>query len=262
MKRQLSLLIIVGILAACGSSDSADQPAAEPAPSIETEATAGDEPEQPSVDDPEVDEPEVDDPEVDEPEVDEPEVDEPEVDEPGAAVVIDSLDDIPSECRKIMGAFLRELEPILEGIDWENATIGDLEEIELAFDEPGTRLDTAMTNSGCDDLDFGPDPDAELELTLELARQEAPGFVTYLEFVRDLSAAFEEAGVVAGVPTDCDGALAFVAAMADRTDTVSEVPIPEYAALTAAMTTIQTECPPERSNAFYEDSIFDDWISG
>ena len=173
-------------------------------------------------------------------------------------IMIDDIDDLPPECRQIMGDFLREIEPIVTAIDWQTATMASLETLDTTFGEPSDRLDAAMAASGCDRYDFGPESDTDLAFTIELAKAEAPGVVTWLEFIRDLDAA----GAPDGIPTDCEGAIAFVDELIDRTSGMSEVPISQFTGVTGAMSTIQTECPAERWTAYFDDPAFQAWAAG
>ena len=54
------------------------------------------------------------------------------------------LDDIPQECRDLIGDFLREIEPLVSDIDWENATMADLERLGDVIEEPVSDMDVKM----------------------------------------------------------------------------------------------------------------------
>ena len=262
MKRLLTIAIVSALLAACGGGDQADtQPVGTPAPSAGDQTSDGD---------------------AANSDEDEPTDQQTDTDSGGDtgggdvgdvgdvgdddsdSVVITDIDDIPAECREIMGGFLREIEPIVEGIDWETATVAGLQEFEESFDEPSVRLEESLASSGCDVYDFGPDEENGLEFSLELARQEAPGVVGYLEFIRDLFQEFdpEDAGDDPDLPTDCNGAIAFVSDVVEQTDNLSDLPVSEYVNITAVLNTIQFNCPPERAQAFYEGPVFAAWVAG
>ena len=179
-------------------------------------------------------------------------------------VTITEIDDIPAECRQIMGDFLREIEPMVDDIDWDTATVAGLQEFEESFDEPSVRLEQALASSGGDVYDFGPDEENGLEFSLTLAREEAPGVVGYLEFIRDLFEGFDPdiQDGDPGLPTDCDGAIAFVSDVVERTDNLSDLPVSEYVNVTAVLNTIQFNCPPEQAAQFYEGPAFAAWVAG
>jgi hypothetical protein len=292
MKRRLSLLVVLGVLAACGSGSAETSPTSDSSTTTDSVLepdTSDSDTSEPNTSEPDTSEPDTSEPDTSEPDTSEnpaPPADGDEVDDVGDTIdpdddtiepdddtiepdddtiepdddtiMIDDVDDLPAECRQIMGDFLREIEPIVNAVDWENATIASLETFDTTFTDPSDRLDAAMEASGCDRYDFGPESDTSLEFTIELARVEAPGVVAWLEFIRDLDAT----GVPDGIPTDCEGAIAFVSELIGRTSGMSEVPISQFTGVTSAMSTIQSECPTEQWTAFFEDPAFQAWANG
>jgi hypothetical protein len=280
MKRRLSVLVVLGVLTACGSGSKEASPSSDSSDStdstLEQDTTEQDTTEQDTTEQDTTEQDASGDPaspgDSDEGAVDGDTIEPPDDDGDPAndlgndvriepdddSIVIDDLDDLPAECRQIMGDFLREIEPIVNAIDWQTATMASLETLDTTFGEPSDRLDAAMAASGCDRYDFGPENDTDLEFTIELAKAEVPGVVTWLEFIRDLDAT----GAPEGVPTDCEGAIAFVDELIERTSGMSELPITQFAGITSAMSTIQIECPTERSTAFFDDSTFQAWATG
>ncbi|MEZ5377617.1 MAG: hypothetical protein R2733_14020 [Acidimicrobiales bacterium] len=171
-----------------------------------------------------------------------------------SGATIRSLDDLPSECRDAIGDFLRTIEPTVSEIDWENATLADMEEIGTALDEPGTEFETRMADAGCEDIQ--PDSDEEsVALMIELAEQEAPGTVGFLTFISSFATSFDEgAAASSDVPADCDGAIAYVEGLMADSESMMELPMSEMVNVTAAMEVITSECSLEESAAFLEDN--------
>jgi len=282
MKRRLSVLVVLGVLTACGGGSKEASPSSDSTDS--TDSTLDQDSSDSTLDqdstnstiDQDATEPETSDDPASPGDSDEAAVDgdsiEPADDDGDPAnatdddmtepdddtIMIDDVDDLPTECRQIMGDFLREIEPIVNAIDWQTATMASLQTLDTTFGEPSDRLDAAMAASGCDRYDFGPENDTDLEFTIELAKAEAPGVVTWLEFIRDLNAA----DAPDGIPTDCEGAIAFVDELIERTSGMSEVPISQFTGVTGAMSTIQTECPTERWTAYFDDPAFQAWATG
>jgi hypothetical protein len=277
MKRRLSILVVLGVLTACGGGSKEASPSSDSTDSTDstldqTEQDTSDEDtseqdtsEQDTSDDPaspgDSDQGTADGDTIEPPDDDgDPAnaTDDDSTEPDDDSIMIDDLDDLPAECRQIMGDFLREIEPIVNAIDWQTATMASLETLDTTFSEPSDRLDAAMAASGCDRYDFGPENDTDLKFTIELAKAEVAGVVTWLEFIRDLDAT----GVPDGIPTDCEGAIAFVDELIERTSGMSQVPISQFTGVTSAMSTIQVECPTERSTAFFDDPTFQAWASG
>ena len=256
------MLVLVGVLAACGSSAKEATPTSDSSGSAEQ---TGDQPTEPAT------EPEAEtaapttDGEVDQP-IEPADDDDNPADDLGNdvriengdddLVTIDDLDQLPAECRQIMGNFLREIEPIVTAVDWENATMGDLETFDTDFAEPSDRLDAAMEASGCDRFEFGPATDDGMAFTIELAQTDAPGVISWLEFIRDLG---NLTGTALDVPTDCEGAIAFMSDLIAGSSGISESPLTQLPGVTSVMSTIQSECPPEQATAFFEDPALMAW---
>ncbi len=242
MKHALSAVILVGVLAACGGSgsDSSTATTDVPAPTETTGpdvSTTVDTTTAPSS------------------------VDDQAGDTTGG-IVIDSLDAIPTECRQLMGDFLEEIEPAVSAVDWQSATLADMEALSASINESSTRLDAEMVGAGCDQYEFGADDDQGFEFAIDIANDVAPGTLGWLEFVRGLSAADGISPEASGAPADCDGAIAYITDIVEATDTMNDIQIAELMNVTNAMTTIQTECSIEQSTAFFEDPSIVAFFSG
>ncbi len=166
---------------------------------------------------------------------------------------ITSLDELPSECREVMGDFLRAIEPTVSQVDWETATMADMERLTGEIDTATTDFDTRLEEAGCDDFEPG-DDDTSFAIMIELAEKEAPGTVGWLMFIETFVAGFDdEAATSADVPADCDGALAYVENLTTDAETMMELPMGEVMNVGAAVETIQSECSLEQSAAFFEE---------
>ncbi len=169
----------------------------------------------------------------------------------GDASGVSTLDELPEECRQPIAEFLRAIEPAVSEVDWENATMADVEGMGSAVDAPGTELDTALADAGCEDLQ--PDTDAEaLSMMIELAEDEAPGTVSWLRFIGTFASVVPGAGVSDDLPADCDGAIAYAEGLTADAESMMDLPVSELANLGAVVETIQSECSPEQANTFLE----------
>ncbi len=179
----------------------------------------------------------------------------------GASAAV-SLDDLPSECRDALADFLRAIEPTVSEIDWETATLADMETMGTDIEAPGTELDTKLAEANCPD--FEPDADdGSIAMMIEFAEDEAPGTVGWLTFISTLASSVDENGISEGsadLPTDCDGAIAYVEAATTQADSMMDLPLTEFTNLGAVMQTIQSECPVEQTAAFFEANA--DFFSG
>lgn len=256
MKHRLSVLVFVGLLAACGSSDTAaptattaettgDSTATSAASTVPDTTDAANAPDQ-----------------TDASSGGGATTDSTDTSNDGA-IVITNLDDIPDECIDIMKAFLRDIEPVVSKVDWQTATMADLESLDTALSEQSTRVDDEMAKAGCNNFEFGADDEGGFALALELARTEAPGVVGWLEFIQELSDGFNTGdGTSAGaVPKDCQGAIGYVRDLVAKADTMFELPVADVMSVTTAFATIQSECSAAEAAAFFDDPEFAAWAA-
>lgn len=186
-------------------------------------------------------------------------------DEP-AGESVDSLDDIPERCRDLMADFLRDIEPIVGPVDWDNATLADFEQIAGEFEERSNEFDTDSGSQDCDELEFTDDDDG-FGLIVELADDVAPGTVQFFEFLDTMRAGVpptggdDAGGEQAGADQweDCDDAIAAIEQLMTEHDAFAEVPVSELAKF-ANMGSVMTSCTPEQLE-FFESSEVSDFLS-
>jgi len=181
-------------------------------------------------------------------------------------VEISSVDEIPEECRRILGDFLRQIEPVVSGVDWENATMADLEDLGTAIEAPSTAIEVEMEQSGCNDIDFAGGADAGFLMSLKLAEEEAPGAVAWLEFVRDVSGGFDSstaAGETTGDPADdpetCDEAIGAVRDLMSQTGSMLELPVDQLLTASSVLQAVPAVCSTEEMNELLNDPEFLAW---
>jgi hypothetical protein len=259
MKHRLSVLVCIGLLGACGSNDAA-------APATTTAATTGDStattaaPTVPETTDATSAPDQTDGSSGGDMTTDSTDTSDGSGND--GAIVITNLDDIPDECIDIMTAFLRDIEPVVSKVDWQTATMADLESLDTALSDQSTRVDDEMAKAGCNNFEFGADDQGGFALALELARTEAPGVVGWLEFIQQLSDGLNTGdGTSAAVPKDCQGAIDYVRGLVAKADTMFELPVAEVMSVTTAFATIQSECSAAEAAAFFDDPAFAAWAA-
>jgi hypothetical protein len=175
--------------------------------------------------------------------------------------VINSLNDIPEVCRDAMAEFLRQLEPIVEPIAWENATMGDFEQIANEFEAKAAEFEDATAAAGCDNLNFA-DDDASGDILIDFARSEAPGAVGFLEFLEDLSSGVPEPGddgAVEGIET-CQDAIDFLQGLVDSYDSISSVPASELMKI-PSIASLYADCTLEQLE-FFDNPELEEFMNG
>lgn len=284
MRRIVTMVVVIGMLAgACSGDDSADttvstdDPASTAAPSDTTRPDATEESASTSTDDTgetsaddtadgdtsgESTSGEPPDDTTDEPSAESP-GDDQVTDENGSASgpTIESIDDIPEQCRDLLADFLREIEPVVSPIDWQTATMSEFEQVGADFETFADEFDAASEEAGCNDLDFV--GDSEIDLIVEIAEDVAPGAVGFLEFItiaqRQVTAEVSEGdGDTAGADAidDCDEAVDFVQGLVDDYDSVAEVPASDLLRF-QTLATVLTTCSPEQLEFFDSAEVTD-----
>ena len=173
-----------------------------------------------------------------------PESTTPEDDEdPGT---ITDMSDMPAECVDAFRAFLQELEPIVEDIDFENATMADLEDFGTEIEPIASQFEDETAT--CPELDLSTED--SIAFMREIAEQDAPGTVAYFEWLEEFVTSMDGGGTAAS--GDCETDIAALQVYVDQGGSMSDLTMGEVAAVTSLMTAVSTECPPER---------FQEWIS-
>jgi hypothetical protein len=177
---------------------------------------------------------------------------------------IDSLADIPAECRDEMAWFLREIEPIVSSTDWQTATLGDFEEIAAEFESRANEFEERSDAAGCNDLDID---DSGFDLIIELADDEAPGTIGFLEFLDTMSSgvlpddgAGEDASDSPDGFADCDEAVAFVEDLLANYEAFTEVPAAQLMQFSGLAMVFGT-CTPEQLE-FFDSPEVNQFLSG
>lgn len=219
MRRVVATMMAAALLAAgCGGGD--DEAAADEAPGT----TAADEAESGTDGDAEAGAPDDDGADDDASSEDVGGDDEP--------ATITSFDQIPQECLDLTADFLRAIEPIVEPIDWENATMTDFESVSGAFEAEAEAYDLESTEA-CDSIDL---EDEGMTVMVEFARDVAPGTVGFLEFLDQLqSAALGIQPTSDDEPpafADCDGAISFIEELIASNETIDDVPLDDMLQVT------------------------------
>jgi hypothetical protein len=157
-----------------------------------------------------------------------------------------AFEDLPAECKRLVGQFLQAIEPVVRDIDFDSATVEELNEMSTQLEEQTSEFETTL-NENCPDIGGEDSQDA----LLDLARSEAPGAVAYLQFIFRMMEGFTgEDG--AGVSGDCETDIAAALEVIQGGGTAADLTMAEMSQLSALMGAIGQECSLEKANEFYE----------
>ena len=169
----------------------------------------------------------------------------------------DDLGSISSDCRDPLAVFLQDIEPSVERIDWDTATLADVDDLSPVIDQMTLKFQTSMEAAGCDDSAFGADADQQFEFTVAVARQEAPGSERWLQFARDMAAGLDTTadGLAvdpSALPADCDEATAAVTDLISDGKNLNEIPVVDLIEITNDIAAVEVVCTPEQAAAFFD----------
>lgn len=172
-------------------------------------------------------------------------------------ITIDSLDDIPPQCVELLTDFLHEIEPMVSGIDWTQATPAQFEAVAGDFETLSDDFEDRSAEAGCDDLDVVID-DEGLELVIELAAATAPGSVEFLQFLDDMMSGVADAVADADTegPSTCADLVALVEEWMDAYDGMSQMPVAELTKF-ASLGTLLPNCTAEEIAFFDSDEVLE-----
>lgn len=180
-----------------------------------------------------------------------------EADDDSDPVMISSVDELPQECIDVFGEFLREIEPLVESVDLESASMGELEPILDEFDARSNDFDADMEAAGCGNFEFTND-DEGLDAILEIADREAPGVVPFLEFLNELTSDFGDATGGADAPGDaalesCDDVRARFDELVGDAESIDDLPISAATELSTLSITATEVCTIDELESLFNE---------
>lgn len=164
-------------------------------------------------------------------------------------VVITSVDELPQPCIDVLRESLEAVDPVVKDIDWETATVAQLEAISEDIAAATEALDADVDTTECERYTLGED-DTGFGITIALAQRDVPGTVGWLMFLREINTPLSESAL-ADLPTDCDGAIAYMDSVVEEGVTMREMQISDVTEIGQVLTTISTVCSPEQNAEFF-----------
>jgi hypothetical protein len=156
------------------------------------------------------------------------------------------FEDIPQECLDALVTFLQAIEPVVEDFDLQQATMDDIDAFGREIEDETEEYEQAIDELDCPDID-PTDREGTFEAMVDLAEREAPGTVAYVEWIRTFSESFGD-GEASG---DCETDIAALEAIIAENAEMSDLQPGQIAQATALVTSVGTNCPPERAEEFF-----------
>ena len=159
-----------------------------------------------------------------------------------------AIADMPQECIDAFVEFLRAIEPIVEGFDFDNASMDEFETMGTELEAAGATQSAEMESLNCPDAS-GTDEEAFAAM-IDIAEREAPGAVPYFRWIEDFAGSLGEGGGVAS-SGDCETDIGALEAVIADNETMGDLTMTEVAEVGTLMTAITTECSAERVEEFF-----------
>jgi hypothetical protein len=158
-----------------------------------------------------------------------------------------ALGEMPEECIDAFVEYLRVIEPVVEGIDFENLSGTDLETLGSELEGVSADMTGEIEGMGCPDP-VGSDAEA-FSAVIAIAEREAPGTVGYLEWVAAAVSDLEGSVDVSG---DCETDIEALQAIIDQGGTMSDLAMTQVVEVGSLVASISTVCSPERAQEVFE----------
>ncbi len=155
---------------------------------------------------------------------------------------------MPQECIDALVGYLTAIEPAVEGVDFESTTGEELEAMGTELEALSVDYTTAIEDLECPDP-AGSDEEAFAAI-IELAEQEAPGTVGYLQWVQSFAAGFGDAEVSG----DCETDISALRAVIDENSSMSDLTMTQVVQVGSLVASISTACSPERAEEFFAEA--------
>lgn len=168
-----------------------------------------------------------------------------------------AFEDLPQECIDALAAFLRDIEPVIEGVDFNTATAEDLEELGTQLEPLSTEYQATFEQMDCPDP--GASDEESFDAMIELAEREAPGTVAYLEWVRGFAQSVDSAEEASG---DCETDVAALETIIEEKGSMSNLTMEEVVEVGSLVSSITTACSPERAEEVLSEESVTNFLDG
>jgi hypothetical protein len=174
-------------------------------------------------------------------------------------VTINDVSEMPPQCIKLFGAFLKKIEPEVSKIDWKKATGTEVQALGDAFSKESDDLDAQMTAAGCDKYNLAGSDKQVFNQLAKIAAAEAPGTLGFLEFISTLNGTSTTG---ASVPADCAGTIAALEPILAKGGKLQDLPFAEAAKISPLFSAVGTKCSADEASAFFARADVKSFVGG
>lgn len=169
----------------------------------------------------------------------------------GDTIPVKDLTDIPPECVKLLGDFLKTIEPTVSKVDWSKATLNQIQTLGDQFTQESDKFNAESAAKGCDKYDLQTSDQKTLQQLEALAKEVAPGTVGFIHFIGTFASSATET-TVASAGGDCDSIIAQIEPYLKTGKTIKDLTIDEITKVSNLFSQIGTACPADKAAAFFQ----------
>ena len=159
-----------------------------------------------------------------------------------------AIADMPQECIDAFVGFLRASEPVVEGFDFNNASVDDFEAMGTELESVSAAQTAEMESLNCPDAS-GTDEEAFAAM-IDIAEREAPGTVPYFRWIEEFAGSMGDGGGLTS-SGDCETDITALEAVIAEKQSMGDLTMAEVVGVGTLVTAITTECTPERTEEFF-----------
>ena len=159
-----------------------------------------------------------------------------------------AIADMPQECIDAFVGFLRAIEPVVEGFDFNNASVDDFEAMGTELESVSAAQAAEMESLNCPDAS-GTDEEAFAAM-IDIAERKAPGTVPYFRWIEEFAGSVGESSGMSS-SGDCETDITALEAVIAEKQSMGDLTMAEVVGVGTLVTAISTECSPERTEEFF-----------
>ncbi len=175
-------------------------------------------------------------------------------------ITINDVSEMPPQCVKLIGSFLKQIEPQVSKIDWKQATAKEIQSLGDSFTKQSDDFDAQITAAGCDKFNLAGSNKQVFNQMAQIAAAEAPGTLGFLDFIS--SVGDTSTAPTAAIPADCAGVIAALEPIIAKGGTMQDLPFAELSQISPLFAAVGTKCSSDEAAAFFARDDVKTFVGG
>jgi hypothetical protein len=175
-------------------------------------------------------------------------------------VTINDVSEMPPQCVKLIGSFLKQIEPQVSKIDWKQATAKEIQSLGDSFTKQSDDFDAQITAAGCDKFNLAGSNKQVFNQMAKIAAAEAPGTLGFLDFISSVGDTSTASAV--SIPADCAGVIAALEPIIAKGGTMQDLPFAELSQISPLFAAVGSKCSSDEAAAFFARDDVKTFVGG